>query len=101
LLSLARGDWTSEEPTELAKSIVRSKSGSTTVWQAFRLLRRFPIARSADFALAVLRQLPTSGQQRIEAMDAALSVLPEYLNKRPSPLKDLAVWRRLNLPEPV
>jgi len=101
LLSLARGDWTAEEATELAKNIVRSKPSGAIVWQAFRLLRRFPIARSADFALAVLRQLPTSGQERIEAMGAAVSALSEYLNKRPSSLEDLAVWRCLNLPEPV
>jgi hypothetical protein len=101
LLSLARGDWTSEEIPELAKNIARNKPSGAILWQAFHLLRRFPMTRSANFALAVLRHLPTSGQQRIEAMDASVSALSEYLNKRPGPLKDLAIWHRLNLPEHV
>jgi hypothetical protein len=101
LLSLARGDWTSEESPELAKNIARNKPSGAILWQAFHLLRRFPMTRSANFALAVLRHLPTSGQQRIEAMDASVSALSEYLNKRPGPLKDLAIWHRLNLPEHV
>jgi hypothetical protein len=101
LLSLARGDWTSEEASELAKNIVRNKPGGAIVWKAFHLLRRYPMTRSANFALAVLRHLPTSGQQRIEAMDASVSALAEYLNKRRGPLEDLAIWRRLNLPEHV
>ena len=101
LLRVARGDWTPEEATELVKSIVGSKSGSFTVWRAFRILTRSPMARGASFALAVLRQLSVSSQEENQIMNRTMSALTEYLTKRPSPLDDHDVWRRLNLPESV
>ena len=98
LLSLARGDWTSEEANELAERIARSKSSYHTLWRSFRILRRFPMERAASFGFAILKQFPTPGQDENRI---AVSILTEYLNNRPSCLGDADVRHRLNLPEPV
>jgi len=98
LLSLARGNCTTEEVNELAERIALNKSNYHILWRAFRILRRFPMERAASFGLAILKQFPTPGQDQNQL---AVSILTEYLNNRPRCLGDADVRRRLNLPEPV
>ena len=81
--------------------MVGNKLGFISVWRAFRILARFPMARGASFALAVHRQLSVSSQEENQIMNRTMSALTEYLTKRPSPLDDHDVWHRLHLPEPV
>lgn len=102
LLAIARNDLDAAEIETLAQRLLENQNSLYAVWCALQLSQRhFPLERSASLALAFMKLLASRGNWSARTMNELVTVLTDYLTKRPSSLDDAAEWQRLRLPQRV